>query len=96
MGAMKNLTLGKEPEVLEQVSMPLMEARPVLRRSFTIDAPTGDVCVSEVAGFDVIKLSVKGNNNRRAEVSLGYEEFSELSRLLYVANLNRIPTSRPF
>jgi hypothetical protein len=95
MGAMKNLTLGKEPDVIERSLMPLLEAKPTLRRAFTIDTPTGEVCISEVSGFDVIKLSVKGGNNRRSEVELDYEGFSELSRLLYVANLNRA-SSRPF
>jgi hypothetical protein len=94
MGAMKNLTLGTEPEVCEVVSVkPQVEIKPEVRRSFSIDAFGGEVCVSEVSGFDEIRLTVK-TDKKHADITLNYEGFAELSHLLYVVNLNR--QARPF
>jgi hypothetical protein len=95
MGAMKSLTLGKEPSVYEPVNLaPLVEAKPEMRRSFSIDGLAGEVCVSELSGFDEIRLTVR-NDKKRADITLNYEGFAELARLLYVVNLNR-PQTRPF
>ncbi len=99
MGALKQLVIDQEENqtVLHQEPAPLVEI-PVIRlvsKTFHINGLTGGgVSIEETHDGSSVNVIVK-NARSRAEISLDYQSFRELSHLLYDVNLVR-PESRPF
>jgi hypothetical protein len=99
MGSIKQNVIDQQDKqtVLIAEPTPLFEV-PVIRlvsKSYHINGLTGGaVSIEETHDGSSVNVIVKNARNR-AEISLDYQSFRELSHLLYDVNLVR-PESRPF
>ncbi len=99
MGAMKQTVIDQEDKQTVLIAEPTPSVEiPIIRlvcKTYHINGLTGGaVSIEETHDGSSVNVIVK-NARSRAEISLDYPSFRELSHLLYDVNLVR-PESRPF